>query len=145
MSRRDGKIKPPLAGGRERIKIPAQPLESRPDDEAPVFCLRYMHSDYSVRACTREDRASFADALYELSQLTWAQLRQSPRHGKGYEKIPRGQLRVPLPPSLTITEDVDFIAFRFAGMKPMIGFRDRDGRTFRIVYLDPRFQVYNHG
>ena len=145
MSRRNSKLKQPRAGGGERIKTPAQPSESRPDDEPPVFCLRYMHSDYSVRTCSKEDRAAFADTLYELSQLSWSQLRQSQRHGKGYEKIPRGQLRVPPSSSLTITEDVDFISFRFAGKKPMIGFRDRDGRTFRIVYLDPSFEVYEHG
>lgn len=145
MSRRNSKLNQPQAGGGERIKTPVQPPESRPDDEPPVFCLRYMHSDYSVRSCTKEDRASFADTLYELSQLSWAQLRLSHRHGKGYEKIPHNQLRVPLPQSLIVTEDVNFIAFRFAGLKPMIGFRDRDGRTFRIIYLDPHFEVYNHG
>lgn len=145
MDRRNSKLRPPRAQGGKRIKDPAPTLESRPDDEPPVFCLRYMHSDYSVKACGKEDRASFADTLYELSQLTWAQLRQAHRHGKGYEIIPRRQIRTPPPTSLVITEDVDFIAFRFAGLKPMIGFRDRDGRTFRIVYLDPRFEVYDHG
>ena len=143
MSRGNTKLRQPQARGGGRIKAPPQPAESRPDDEPPVFCLRYMHSDYSVGACEKEDRAAFADTLFDLSQLTWGQLRQSGRHGKGYEKIPREQLRVPPPGK--ITDDVAFIAFRFSGKKPMIGFRDRDERTFRIVYLDPRCEVYDHG
>jgi len=79
--------------------------------------------------------------LYKLSQLTWSQIQSSPRHGLGYEKIPRAAIKAPVP-SL-ITEDTNFIAFRFSGKKAMVGYRDR--AVFYVVWLDRNFTLYDHG
>lgn len=77
-----------------------------------------------------------------MSRLPWRELRQAPRHGLGYEQIGRDSIRAGIP--ATVSEDVNFIAFRFDGKKPMVGFRDADG-VFNILWIDRDFTLYNHG
>jgi hypothetical protein len=36
-----------------------------------------------------------------------------------------------------------FLAFRFCGKAPMIGYRENE--IFHIIWLDPKFKAYNHG
>ncbi len=59
----------------------------------------------------------------------------------GFETITRGAISRPVPAH--ITEDVTFIAFRFSGMKPMVGYRV-DG-MFHIIWFDCTFNLYDHG
>jgi hypothetical protein len=93
-------------------------------------------------ACQQRGKAAFADTLDRLSQLSWSELRLSPRHGLGYEQIPRHALRASLPSHLT--EDVQrLIAFRFAGNAPMVGYRVQ--AIFYILWLDRDFTLYDHG
>ena len=62
--------------------------------EHPIFCLKYLDRNYySLRACIKEEKASFADTLDRLSQLTWAEISKSSRHGLGYEKIAKNSIR----------------------------------------------------
>jgi len=42
-----------------------------------------------------------------------------------------------------LTEDLPIIAFRFDGKKKVVGCRD--GCIFHIIWLDPKFQLYDHG
>lgn len=110
--------------------------------EHPIFSLQYLDkNDYSLGACTKEEKAAFADTLVRLSQLTWAEITQSPRHGLGYEKIARNSIHAPIPAH--ITEDITFIAFRFYGKAPMVGYRE--GAIFHILWIDRDFTLYHHG
>jgi hypothetical protein len=95
-----------------------------------------------VTDCEREEQAAFALTMHRLSQLTWQEIRNAPRHGLGTEKIVRESIRAPVPPG--ITEDVEsFLAIRFHGKAPMVGFRS--GETFHVVWLDRAFTLYPHG
>ncbi|MBC8947342.1 hypothetical protein [Xenorhabdus indica] len=111
--------------------------EKRP----PEFSLRYLQDNYCVSRCERDDKAALSDKLFRLSQLTWGQIKQQNRHTLGFEKIARNAIQAGIPEH--VTEDVDFIAFRFSGRKPMVGYR-RDS-TFFIVWLDRNYTLYNHG
>lgn len=106
----------------------------------PIFCLRYLQPPYCVTSCEQQEQASFAVTLRRLSSMTWAQIRNAPRHGLGTEKIDRGSLRARVPDG--ITEDVVFLAIRFHGMAPMVGYRS--GQTFHVVWLDRAFTLYPH-
>jgi hypothetical protein len=110
--------------------------------EHPIFCLKYLDKEnYSLSACTKEEKAAFAETLFRLSQLTWTTITNSPRHGLGYEKIARTSIRAPIPAH--ITDDVTFIAFRFYGKAPMVGYRE--GCIFHILWIDRDFTLYSHG
>ncbi|MEN8215514.1 MAG: hypothetical protein ABFS56_03910 [Pseudomonadota bacterium] len=110
--------------------------------EHPIFCLKYLDKEnYSLSACTKEQKAAFAETLFRLSQLTWTTITNSPRHGLGYEKIARTSIRAPIP--VHLTDDVTFIAFRFYGKAPMVGYRD--GSIFHILWIDRDFTLYSHG
>ena len=111
-----------------------------PEQESPLFSLRYMNKDYSLSQCTKDEKAAFADTLYKLNQLTWSQINACPRHGLGYEKIARSSIRAPIPSHLK--DDVNFIAFRFFGKAPMVGYRD--GAVFYVIWLDRDFTLYPH-
>ncbi|MEO8316133.1 MAG: hypothetical protein ABI645_15230 [Pseudomonadota bacterium] len=83
---------------------------------------------------------AFIDQLRALSQLTWAQIRGSHRHGLGSEKISQKQLKFALPSH--ITEDITILAFRFSGKAPMLGYRV--GTTLHIICLDAKMIAYAH-
>lgn len=48
-----------------------------PEQESPLFSLRYMNKDYSLSQCTKDEKAAFADTLYKLNQLTWSEINAS--------------------------------------------------------------------
>lgn len=99
-----------------------------------------LKSGYSVECCQADDRAALASKMFELSQITWQQIKASGRHAAGFEKLSRSSLRVPL--GGKVTEDVQLIVFRYSGMKAMIGYRQ--DKTFHILLLDHNFTCYSH-
>lgn len=120
------------------------PKPSVPDSlQYPTFCLRHIirHQNFSFEGLSEEQKAAFVDTLRNLSQLTWAQIRGSHRHGLGTEKIEQHVLKCPLPPH--VTEDVTILAIRFHGKAPMLGYRN--GTTLHIICLDANFSAYDHG
>lgn len=125
-----------------RIHVPNTDDEP-PDQHPPLFSLRYLdRGHYGLARCQQREKAAFADTLERLSQLSWGALRLSPRHGLGYEQIASDALRAPLPSHLA--QDVQrFIAFRFAGKAPMVGYRV--AAVFYILWLDRDCTLYDHG
>lgn len=121
--------------------VDENPTATDAETEPPMFSLRYLVSGYSVSDCQPDDKAAFAETLAKLSKLTWAQIKQAPRHGLGCEKIARNAIRGGMPPHLT--KDVDLIALRFNGRKAMVGYRDR--ALYYVLWLDHDFSVDNHG
>jgi hypothetical protein len=118
------------------------PAGTSTDGQTPTFCLHHLGSPYCVTDCDRDDKAAFAETLRKLSHLTWGQIKQAPRHGLGCEKIPRNLIGGSIP--AVVTEDVEsFLAFRFSGKKPMVGYRQ--GAMFHILWLDHDFSLYPHG
>lgn len=114
------------------------------DDESPVFCLRHLHTDFSVRSASLspDKRADFAMQLEKLSSLQWKQIKLAPRHGLGFERLPVKQLEMTMPPAFQDEESV--FVFRYSGKLPMAGVRR--GATLHLVAIEPEFGVlYDHG
>lgn len=131
---------PALEQGR-KVKLPSSSDMERPDELHPVFSFENMVPGYDVEDCEKPDRAALAVTLLKLSKMTWAQIKQCPRHGLGFETIERNCIKPGIPPF--ITPEVRLLAFRFSGKKAMVGYRI--GRTFFIVWLDRNFSLYPHG
>lgn len=123
----------------KRIQVQAE-VEESPQLQPPVFSLRYLRPGYSLPDCTTEQKAAFADTLHKLSQMTWAEIAVAHRHGNGTEIIARSSIKAAIPDH--ITKDVNLLAFRFSGMAPMVGYRDR--AVFYVIWIDPRFTLYDH-
>ena len=115
--------------------------EPPPQQQTPVFCLHYLKGDYCLSKCDKDEKATLSDTLHQLCRLTWGQIAVASRKGVGYEIISRKALKTGLPPH--ISDDVNLLAFRFCGNKPMIGYRE--GRIFHILFLDRDFTLYDHG
>jgi|LGVF01.1.fsa_nt_gb hypothetical protein len=114
------------------------------DKQPPLFSLTNICKTYCLSKCGKDEKAAFADTLHRLSQLRWCDLRQAPRHGVGYEIIPRSRLQVAIPQH--VTDDVNLIAFRFCAQAPMVGYRDPINRAlFHVLWLDRDFTLYDHG
>lgn len=109
--------------------------------EKPTFSLQFIDPEYCITCCDKDEKASFADMLRNMSQMTWNELRNAPRHGMGSEKIDQKAIKQPIPQG--VTEDVTFLAFRFHALKPMVGYRVRE--TFHIIWFDRNFTLYDHG
>ena len=134
------KFKPQPTTAGKRVVAPNPPVEESPEQRPPIFCLRYMRKGYCLEDCSEEERAAFASTLYRLSQLTWAEIKTSPRHGMGTEKIDKSSIKGDSTNHLS--EDVTLLAIRFSGLKPMVGYRD--GAIFHIIWLDYNFTLYKH-
>lgn len=81
------------------------------------------------------------EKLVKLSQLSWIDIQNSPRHGLGTEKIAINAIKPNCPEF--ITEDVSFLlALRFDGKKPILGHRNKF--IFHVLFIDRDFTVYNH-
>ena len=132
-------IRTPEPNSGKYIK-PKAVIEETPDQQPPVFSLQYLQQGYSLAECDKEEAAAFAQMLARLSQMKWADIKTAARHGLGFEKIARNALKPPIPSH--ITDDVNFIAFRFSGMKPMVGYRE--GVIFHVLWLDRSFSLYAH-
>jgi hypothetical protein len=112
------------------------------DDESPKFCLHFLRDDFDVHSLDASNQAAFAKSLQKLSASRWKDLIVAPRHGQGSERIPRGQIRAPIPPRF---QDQDkFLVFRYNGKHPMAGVRVDD--VFHVLWIEPQFgDLYDHG
>lgn len=119
---------------------PPPPLDA--DRLPPVFSFEYMEDGkgFSVNCCGDNHRAALAAKLFRLSRMTWMEIRNAPRHGMGSEKIARNAINPPIPAKAT--QDAEFLALRYNGKHPMIGFRD--GRVFHILFIDHTMTAYKH-
>lgn len=71
------------------------------------FVKNYMRAVMQDIGLWHDEKAALADRLHELSQLTWQQIQQAPRHGQGSETIARTSMKVVVPPA--ITEDTPIL------------------------------------
>lgn len=136
MSKRVRERKPKGSG---RIKTPELPVST--DRQKPIFCLQSLQGEFCLSKCEKDEKAAFADTLHQLSQRTWVELKQINRHKAGFEIIDRKKIRSGIPDF--VTPDTNLIAFRFSGLKSMVGYRLRS--VFHILWLDRDFTLYDHG
>ncbi len=131
------RIKPVAQGGLRKLSsLPARDS----DTQTPTFSFEYTGKAHGLADCDKIEKAALVDQLHSLSKMSWGQIKQSGRHGLGFEKIDRSAILEAVP--AVVTPDVNLLAFRFCGKKPMIGFRS--GRVFNIIWLDRDFKVYKH-
>ncbi len=110
------------------------------DKQTPTFSFEHTGKSHGLGNCNKDEKAALVEQLHALSKLSWEQIKQSGRHGLGFEKIERAAISEPIPS--IVTPDVCLVAFRFCGKKPMVGFRS--GRVFNIIWLDRDFKLYKH-
>jgi hypothetical protein len=108
--------------------------------EKPLFSFHSLQKGYCISDCQQDEKAKFAETLRKLSQLTWLQLTNAPKYGLGHEKIFTEAIQDSIPQNIPKSDY--FLAFRFDGMKPMIGYREN--AIFHVLWLDPKFKLYNH-
>ncbi len=112
------------------------------NNKTPILSLHHnlhVRDKYRLDECEQEEKLAFVKKMIELSNLTWLQIMNAPRHGLGTEKIQRIEGDT-LPSS--IREDTQLLALRFFGMKPMVGFRDND--IFHVLWFDRDCSLYSH-
>ncbi|MFK5948637.1 MAG: hypothetical protein QM500_07710 [Methylococcales bacterium] len=112
------------------------------DGNPPIFSLEKLQTGkYCLSSLDQENKAKFADAIFRRKSLTWNQIKQIDRHGLGTEKIPKNKIKASIPKF--ITDDFEaFLVFRYNGLKPMVGYRQRD--IFFVLWFDHDFSLYDH-
>ncbi len=112
------------------------------DQKPPIFSLEKLQSGkYCLSELDQENKAMFADAIFRRKSLTWNEIKRADRHGLGTEKIAKSSIKAPTPQF--ITDDMDsYLVFRYHGMRPMVGYRQRD--VFYILWFDSDFTLYDH-
>jgi len=133
------KLKKPDITQGKNISVNSGSTEST-NNRTPLFCLEYLQPEYCLSNCQKEEKAAFADALFKRSKMLWSEIIETGRHAAGCETIKRDAIRASIPTHLT--EDVRFLALRFKGKAPMVGYRE--GRIFHILWIDRNFTLYKH-
>ena len=112
------------------------------DELPPIFSLqRVQLSKYCFSALNQQQKSAFAEAIFKRRNLSWQEIKKQHRHALGFEKIARNSLKVAVPKF--ITDDVEhFLAFRFDGLKPMVGYRQKN--VFFVLWFDHDFTLYSH-
>jgi hypothetical protein len=113
------------------------------DDNFPIFSLAKLQAGkYCLSELDQKNKAMFAEAIFRRKSLTWNQIKQQHRHKLGTEKIAKKIIKnAPLPKF--ITDDFEyFLAFRYNGYCPMVGYRQRD--VFFVLWFDHDFTLYSH-
>ncbi|WP_340124449.1 hypothetical protein [Methylobacter svalbardensis] len=112
------------------------------DSKPPIFSLEKLQpGKYCLSILSQENKAMFADAIFRRKSLTWNQIKQLDKHGLGTEKIPKAQIKAPIP--RFITDELDhLLVFRYKGLHPMVGYRQRD--VFFVLWFDHDFSLYSH-
>lgn len=135
------KIPPISQKSSRRIKDISIPTVDDNNKLCPLFSLEYLDPKYCISKCEKDEKASFADTLRIIGQLTWNELIKGGKHQNGCETIRIEQIKRKKP--LIITDDVKkVLAFRFHDRKAVVG--HRIGRVFYIIWLDRDFSLYNH-
>ena len=112
------------------------------DNYPPVFSLeRVQQGTYCFSSLDQVHKAQFAEAMFRRKGITWREIKTAGRHGLGFEKISRHGIKAPIPPFITEDED-SFLAFRYHGMNPMVGYRIHD--VFYVLWFDHNFTLYSH-
>lgn len=90
---------------------------------------------------TPNQRSEFLIKWAKRSTLTWNDLATQDRHGLGYEKIPRSQIKPALPEML---QEDKVTVFRHEGNHPFAGFRAGD--VFYVLWIEVNYgDLYDHG
>jgi hypothetical protein len=109
----------------------------------PIFCFKYLVSNSYNKCKNPKFFIEFLSRLQKLSELGWNEIRKSPRHGFGMEKIPVKNIKPKLPNC--ITPDVTHLhVFRATGDNlPFIGIEVQE--IFRIIFIETKFgDIYKH-
>ncbi|NQZ06206.1 MAG: hypothetical protein HRT35_03505 [Algicola sp.] len=128
---------------KESYSGPVKPNEPRNyDNEAPLFSLERVQSGkYCFASLDQENKAMFAEAIFRRKSIAWKEIKQIDRHGLGTEKIAKSCIKTAIP--RFITEDFeDFLAFRYHGLHPIVGYRDKN--VFFVLWFDHDFTLYAH-
>ena len=139
MGKQNKKIKVPSAqqGGKVKYQEP-----TNYDKNPPVFSLEKLQTgNYCLSKLNEEHKARFADAIFRRKNCSWEEIKKIDRHGLGTEKIPKSAIKAPIPNFIT-DEVTDFLAFRYHGKCPMVGYRLRD--IFFVLWFDHNFTLYDH-
>ena len=133
-------LKKPDKNQGRNFKEPAE-VEKPKEKEHLTVSLRYLRPSHCISNCDNEEKAAFVEKIRILSGMSWMDIGMERRHGLGYEKIARKEITAGIPDH--VTPDVNILAFRFSGKKPMVGYKDGD--AFYVLWFDRDFTLYNHG
>jgi hypothetical protein len=141
------KLKPPQITQKSGpVGIKAEDILFSNKVNYPVFCFRHLKDGYDIENCCQCSDDKFLKGLvrkiFQLSKLSWDDIKLSGRKGVGSEKISKSSLLI-TPPS-SITDDVkDYLSFYFAGDNGrIIGYRSQ--YAFHVVFIDTKLNVYAH-
>ena len=132
------------------IKTPKQNKSSRftfsetpnYNNMPPIFSLeRIVGGKYCFSSLDNEGKKQFAESIFKRRNLDWGEIESLGRHKLGTEKILKKDIKGKIPKF--VTEDMaHFLAFRFNGKKPMVGYREKN--IFYVLWFDLDLTLYKH-
>lgn len=112
------------------------------DSHPPIFSLeRLQPGKYCLSCLDQEHKAMFSEAIFRRKTINWNDIKKLPKHGLGTEKIAKSSIKAGIPSFITDEVD-DFLVFRYKGLNPMVGYRQRN--VFFVLWFDHDFTLYDH-
>lgn len=110
------------------------------DDGHLLLSFRHVQPKFGVDEMDERQRSEFLIKWAKRCGFTWTQLQAHPKHGLGYEMLPRKRFSVSPPEPL---EEDKYMVFRHDGNLPFAGFKAGD--TFYVLWIETRYgDLYEH-
>lgn len=126
-------------------KISDREIEEYSKIDYPLFSFKYLR-DVSYPDCSdHKFFIDFLNRLQKLSELGWAEIRQSAPHSYGMEPIPAKQMKHKAKLPSFVSKDADLHVFRAVGdNRAFVGLQV--GKIFYIFFIEAKFNdIYPHG
>lgn len=107
----------------------------------PHLSLRHLQRGFGVEEMDERQRSQFLLKWAKRSMFTWDELGRHSKHGLGFEKIRKHQIKPRVPEEMS--EQV-YLVFRHDGNLPFVGFKAAD--TFYVLWIEARYgDLYDRG
>jgi hypothetical protein len=120
------------------ITLPEKAFKESP--EYPTLSLRHVRTGFSVKDLTQEQRSEFLLKWEKRSAFSWSELATHPKHGLGFEQLPKKQIKKVAPEHLAQEK---YMVLRHEGNHPIVGFKV--GEVFYALWVEANYgDVYDH-
>jgi hypothetical protein len=119
-------------------------INKEPVIEYPVFCFKYLQITSFEKCRDAKFFIDFIQRLNKIAQYSWREIELLPKHGFGYEMLPKSKFKFSKFPEIVTDEVSKLMVFRANGKKlPFAGVKINN--IMHVIYIETTFgDIYNH-
>jgi len=119
-------------------------INKEPVIEYPVFCFKYIQNKSFDKCRDAKFFIDFIQRLNKIAQYSWRDIELLPKHGLGYEMLPKSKFKCSKFPEIVTDEVSKLMVFRANGSNlPFAGVKINN--IMHVIFIETNFgDIYNH-